>query len=465
MAPGTWSRCWKRWSDRSARVRQLAAGFAARAASGGLVLLLSTLVALLWANSPWGDTYVQLWQTPIAVSVGGRTLEAHLLAWVNDGLMAVFFLVVGLEIKRELTVGALASPRRAALPLAGALGGMVLPAAIYATLNVGGPGVGGWGIPMATDIAFTLGILTVLGRRVPPAVRVFFAALAIADDLGAVLVIALFYSSGLSVLSLGVGLVLYLALLGLNRARVYRTWPYALLAVALWLAVRQSGVHPTIAGVLVATTIPTRSPPAIRGLLAQTTALLEQIGQPTRRSAAHEDRRQAAVDTLETITDRMQSPAQRLEHTLEPWTTYLILPLFVLANAGVALVDADLRSLLSLVSLGIIGGLVVGKPLGISVAAWAAVRSGLAEKPGGVRWRQICSASCLAGIGFTISLFLAGTAFEDPALEATAKLAILLASLLASVLGWVVVTATSPASRETTPRTNAAVTTRSRARP
>jgi NhaA family Na+:H+ antiporter len=433
------------------RVRLLAEVFTAMAASGGIVLLVCTLLALLWANSAWSDSYLQLWEATLAVSAGGFSLAEHLGAWVNDGLMVIFFFVVGLEIKREVTVGRLASLRRATLPIVGALGGMLLPAALYSALNAGGPGAAGWGIPMATDIAFTLGLLTVLGRRVPLALRVFFAALAIADDLGAVLVIALFYSSGISWLSLAAGLMLFLALLGLNRARVYTVWPYGLLGIALWLAFLQSGVHPTIAGVLLAVTIPTRSPPNVRGLLAQTVALLDQVELQSSGRSPLDGRRQATLQTLETIAERLQSPAQHLERALQPWSTYLILPLFALANAGVAVVGAGSLSLLHPVSLGILFGLVVGKPLGISLFSWAAVRVGLAEKLGGVGWRQFFSASCLAGIGFTIALFFASAAFEDPSLQTAAKRAILLASVLASVIGWMLLSITSPEFRETTP--------------
>jgi len=432
------------------RVRLLAQVFTSMAASGGIVLLVCTLAALIWANSPWSESYIQFWETMVAFSAGPFSLSQPLLEWVDDGLMVIFFFVVGLEIKREVTVGELASPRRAALPIAGALGGMLLPAAIYIAFNAGGPGARGWGIPMATDIAFTLGILTVLSRRVPLALRVFFTALAIADDLGAVLVIALFYNTGISWLNLGVGLLIFLALLGLNRARVYSPIPYGLLGIALWLAFLQSGIHPTIAGVLLAVTIPTRSPPNIRGLLAQTVALLNQVELQSAGKSPVDVNRHDTLQTLETIAERMQSPAQHLERALQPWSTYLILPLFALANAGVSLEGNGSVGLLNPVSLGIILGLVLGKPLGITLFSWAAVRLGLAEKPGGVGWRQFFSASCLAGIGFTIALFFASSAFDDAEIQATAKLSILLASVLASVIGSLLLSFSSPGFRKMT---------------
>jgi NhaA family Na+:H+ antiporter len=431
------------------RIRQLTQEFVRLAASGGIVLLICTVIALLWANSPWRESYVRLWETDLTFVLGRLRLSEHLLGWINDGLMVIFFLVVGLEIKRELTTGELASRKRAALPIVAALGGMVTPALFYTLFNVGGPSMPGWGVPVATDIAFTLGILTLLGRRVPFSLRVFFAALAIADDLGAILVIALFYTTYISWVSLAVGAGFLLGLVALNRARVYTPLPYALLGIGLWLAFLESGIHPTIAGVLLAMTIPTRSPANLAALLAQCVTVMDEFDEPPQQS--HSDsRRQAIVQTLETITERMLSPAQQLERGLQPWTTFLILPLFALANAGVSLGVEVIPNLFSRVSLGIIAGLVLGKPLGITLFTWLAIRFGLADMPAGIRWPQFVSASCLAGIGFTMSLFIAGAAFEDPAMLAAAKLGILVASTLAALIGWVLLSRTSPSPEETT---------------
>ena len=437
------------------RVGSLAQEFTRLAASGGIVLLIATLLALGWANSPWSEAYFHFWETELAFTLGGLDFSESLLEWVNDALMVIFFFVVGLEIKREVTTGELASPRRAAMPIAAALGGMVVPALFYLAFNAGGPGAPGWGIPMATDIAFTLGLLTVLGSRVPFSLKVFFTALAIADDLGAVLVIAIAYTAGISWASLAVGAVFLLALIGLNRARVYTTLPYALLGIGLWLAFLESGIHPTIAGVLLALTIPTRSPPNTRALLAQVVTLLEGFDLPLEGRAEHESHRQATLNTLEAVADRMRSPAQRLEHDLHPWTTYLILPLFALANAGVVLGGeaagaAGQPSLFNPVGIGILSGLVLGKPLGITLFSWLAVRLGWAELPSGVGWPQLFSASWLAGIGFTISLFITNAAFTDPAVQATAKLAILIASLMAAGLGWGLLRLTSPSYDQVT---------------
>lgn len=432
------------------RIRLLAQEFTRLAASGGAILLLCAIVALIWANSPWSESYFHLWEMALSFVFGEASLSEHLLEWVNDGLMVIFFFVVGLEIKREVLAGELASPKRAALPVAAAIGGMVAPALFYTFFNAGSSAISGWGIPMATDIAFTLGLMTLLGRRVPLSLKVFFTALAIADDLGAVLVIAIFYTSEISWISLGIGGIFLLALVGLNRAKVYTVLPYTLLGIGLWLAFLESGVHPTIAGVLLAMTIPTRSPANMRALLDQSAAVIDEFELPPEWQEVTDSRRQAVIQTLETITDRMQSPARRLERDLHPWTTYLIVPLFALANAGVVVNAEAVQNLLNPVSLGIILGLVVGKPLGITLFSWLVVRIGLADLPTGVSWPQLFSASWLAGIGFTMSLFIAGAAFEDAALLDTAKLAILVASILAATAGWVLLSITSPGYEHTT---------------
>jgi NhaA family Na+:H+ antiporter len=441
------------------RVRLLTQEFASLAASGGIVLLVCTLIALFWRNSPWGETYVHFWETELSVTLANWTLSESLLHWINDGLMVIFFFVVGLEIKRELTAGELASPRRAALPVAGAIGGMLFPAAIYLLFNAGSPAEQGWGIPMATDIAFSLGILTMLGSRVPLALKVFFTALAIADDLGAILVIALFYTSDVSLIALGIAGIFLVGLIGLNRARVYSPAPYVIFGIGLWLAFLQSGVHPTVAGVLLAITIPARSPANMRTLLAQVLTLLQSFELPVQWREQVDSRRQAAVSTLEEITERMQSPAQRLEDRLVPWTTYLILPLFALANAGVVIDPDSVSTLTTPLSLGIILGLVIGKPLGITLLTAGSVRLGLASLPGGVTWQQFFSASVLAGIGFTMSLFISGAAFRgEPLLQETAKLAILVASVVAAAVGSSLMYLTSPSARGATEMSVAAAT-------
>ena len=414
-------------------------------AASGILLLLATALALLWANSPWSEGYFEFWHTYLSISLGSLTLKESLLHWVNDGLMVVFFFLVGLEIKREVLVGELASPRRAALPLMAAVGGMLVPALIYLAFNAKGVGQDGWGIPMATDIAFMLGLLAILGSRIPVSLKVFFTALAIADDLGAVLVIALFYSGDILWIALAVAAVFLLALIVLNRMGVRQPLPYGVLGIGLWLAFLQSGLHPTIAGVLLAMTIPARTPVLASAYMAQCTAALGGLGSGNETGEEIEPSRgqQAAAQTLEVIAERIQSPLQRMERALNPWVAYLIVPIFAFANAGVDVRGNITFVLTSPIGLGIVAGLVVGKPLGITFFAWLVVKLRLAELPFGVTWPQLFGASCLAGIGFTMALFIASAAFGSPELLAAAKIAILGASLFAALIGFALVTLTT----------------------
>lgn len=427
------------------QVRLLAQEFVRIEASGGIFLLICAIIALVWANSALSESYFHFWETELALGFGQVAFSLPLIEWINDGLMVIFFFVVGLEIKRQLSTGELSRPRRAVLPLAAALGGMLVPAAIYLIFNAGGPGEQGWGIPMATDIAFTLGVLALLGSRAPLSLKIFFTALAIADDLGAILVLAIFYSSDIHWISLLIAAVILGALIVLNRIRIYSPLPYAVLGIGLWLAFLESGIHPTIAGVLLAATIPTWGAPDTKALLAQCVSVLDEFDVP---GSAQTNRVQVAAQTLETVADRMQSPAQRLEHSLLPWTTYFVLPVFALANAGVAL-EFD-QSLLSMVSIGVVLGLVLGKAIGVTLFAWIAVRLGLADLPRNVTMRQLFSTSWLAGIGFTMSLFIAGNAFRGNLdLLNEAKAGILVASLLAGIIGYVLTYLTTQTHRET----------------
>jgi len=411
--------------------------FAHRESSSGLLLLACTAIALAWANSPWAKTYVHLWEIPLAVGAGSFVIRESLHHWINDGLMAVFFLLVGLEIKREILVGELASLRRAALPLAAALGGMLVPAALYAAVNGSGPGAAGWGIPMATDIAFALGVLALLGPRVPLALKVFLTALAIVDDIGAVLVIAFFYTADLLTGALGWGAALLALLIGCNAAGLRHPAPYALLGLALWVAFHESGVHATVAGVLLALTIPARTRidageflergrDALAGFAAAGVA-----GADVLTSRAHQE----AILDLETAAEAAQAPLQKLEDKLHGVVAFGIMPLFALANAGVPLAGMA-QALSSPISLGIMLGLVLGKPVGILLFARLATGLGLGERPADVSWRMIHGAGWLGGIGFTMSLFIAGLAFGDAALLTEAKLGILAASIAAGTVGW-----------------------------
>lgn len=376
--------------------------FFASEAAGGIVLLVCTAIALAWANSPWKDGYDSLLHHSLAVGGSHFELELTVHEWINDGLMALFFFLVGLEIKREILTGELASMRRAALPIAGAIGGMIVPAALYALFNANGAGARGWGIPMATDIAFALGIVALLGPRVPAALRVFLAAVAIVDDIGAVLVIAIFYTSSISRLWASSALAILAVLLILNRAGVRSAIPYLMLGVALWVAVLLSGIHATVSGVLLALTIPAR-----------------------RRDASNE------------------SLLERLEHSLHAPVAFLIVPLFALANAGVRLGGASSSDVTMTVLGGVAIGLVVGKPLGITAASWLAVRLRVADLPDGVSWRLLQGVSWLGGIGFTMSLFVGALAFTDISLLNSAKLGVLLASFVAAIMGWLMLRRTA----------------------
>src|SRR5829696_5794129 len=360
--------------------------FAHKQSSGGILLILATVVALVWANSPWGDSYAALWGSKLTVGLGDLSLSKDLTHWINDGLMAIFFLVVGLEIKRELLVGELSSVRSAALPIAAAVGGAVVPALIYLALNAGTEGAAGWGIPMATDIAFTLGVLALLGGRAPVALKVFLTALAIVDDVVAVLVIALFYTSDISWGALAVGGLFLGALVVANLIGVGRTLVYALLGVGLWLAFLLSGIHATIAGVLLAFTVPASSFINPGAFLERTRYILdrfEKAGEKGENVLTNEER-QAALHALNHATYKLEPPLHELEHTLHPWVVFAIMPLFALANAGVPLGGDIVGALASPVTLGIVVGLVAGKQLGITLLAWLAVKSGLSELPGGI---------------------------------------------------------------------------------
>ena len=414
--------------------------FADKASSGGILLIAATVVALVWANSPWGDTYSDLWQTKLTVGLEGFSLTKDLTHWINDGLMAVFFLVVGLEIKREILVGELSSPRRAALPIAAALGGAVVPAVIYVAINAGTEGASGWGIPMATDIAFALGVLALLGERAPIGLKVFLTALAIVDDIVAVTVIALFYTSDISWTALAVGAAFLVALVGANVTGVGKPLVYGLLGIGLWLAFLKSGVHATIAGVLLAMTVPASSFIDTGEFLKRSRGLLdhfERAGERGDHVLANEER-QAVLHALNDTTEELEPPLQEMEHALHPWVVFAIMPLFALVNAGVPLGGDLFETLTSTVALGIVAGLVVGKQLGITLFAWLAVKSGLSELPEGVTWRHVYGAGWLAGIGFTMSLFISDLAFADSTFLNTAKLGILAASLIAGLVGWTI---------------------------
>jgi NhaA family Na+:H+ antiporter len=415
--------------------------FVADHVSGGILLLLATAAALLWANSPWAASYDRLWNIDASITIGSFAHVHSLRDWINDGLMALFFFVVGLEIKREILVGELSTRRGATLPIAAALGGMIVPALVYVYFNAGGVGRDGWAIPMATDIAFALGVLAVLGDRIPVAARVFLTALAIIDDIGAVLVIALFYTGGVAWTPLLLTGVLLLVLFLANRAGIEHPAVYAVLGLGVWLAVFASGVHATVAGVLVAFTIPVRTWIHPSELITEGRRLLddlEAVSAPE-LSVLSNQRQQSIIQELSESATRAEPPLQRLEHGLNPWVAYGIVPLFALANAGVTFPEGLTAVALNPVLVGIVVGLVIGKPLGIVLATALVVRLRLTDLPIGVNWRHVIGLGCLGGIGFTMSLFITGLAFGSTGdLPDAAKLGILGGSLVAGVTGWLI---------------------------
>ena len=409
-------------------------------ATGSLVLLACAVVALVWANSPWAESYHDLTHTYLGISLGDDTFKLSLKHWVNDLLMVVFFFVVGLEIKREMLLGELSSLRKAILPIMAAVGGMLVPAGIYLAFNAGGPGQNGWGIPMATDIAFALGILALFGSRAPLGLKVFLTALAIADDLGAVLVIALFYTEEVRLMPLAfaIGALVMISLAA--QARVKRVGLFAALILVVWLGVFASGVHATVAGVLLALVVPVRAqidPRKFFDTAKKSLATLED-SQVTKDSMVDNDDEFTALTNLSDATSGMLPPGVILERYLHIGQAFLILPLFAFFNAGVTIGGDLLDILTNPVSLGIIMGLVFGKQIGILLFSWAAIKSGRASLPAGVTWAQIWGASCLAGIGFTMSIFIDELAFKDPSIIDEAKVGVLMASLIAGILGYTV---------------------------
>jgi NhaA family Na+:H+ antiporter len=415
------------------RVRSAALTFASWAPSAGLLLLLASIVAVAITNSGYGAQFEAMWEAPWGFDFGGVGFHISLRHWVNDALLTVFFLVVGLEIKREFTVGHLASRRSAALPIAAALGGMVVPALLYILVIPSGPWGHGWGVPMATDTAFAVALIAMMGQRVPVALRIFLTAAAIVDDIGAIVVVAIFYSTELNLISLGGAAVLIGALALLNRSRVYRATPYIVVGVALWACIYSGGLHATLTGVLLALFIPTRPPANLNALVTQASSIIASEAQRS-GEVLHNQPSLQALRQLDAIHDRIESPADRMLRQIAPRSSYLVLPIFALANAGVVF-STDVFHGHEPLMLAIGLGLFVGKPLGLVLACFLAVRAGLAEKPNEYSWRQLIGAGALAGIGFTMSLFIAGQAFPHPSDFAAAKIAVFAASVLSAILG------------------------------
>jgi Na+:H+ antiporter, NhaA family len=409
---------------------------------GGFLLILVTVVAVIWANSGLSDLYHQIWhEVKLGFSFGDFELKFSLQHWINDGLMALFFFMVGLEIKREVIAGELSTLKKASLPIAAAAGGMLVPALIYVIFNHSNPEhLTGWGTPMATDIAFALGILSLLGNKVNINLKIFLTALAIADDLGAILVIALFYTESINISEL-INAGIFLALMiGANRLGVRRTTFYAIVGFfGVWLSFVFSGVHATIAGVLIALTIPVRTKVTEKQYIEKVGVLVGQFEKEKPNDKALLTQRQAhLVSEISRLSDDAQTPLQKLEHALHPVTAYFILPLFALANAGVHIEGNILDMLFHPVALGIITGLVLGKVIGISLFSRLMVKLKLAVLPEGVTWKHIYGAGLLAGIGFTMSIFISGLAFVQEELQQIAKIGIFGASVISAIAGLIV---------------------------
>ncbi len=419
-------------------------------AASGLVLLAATAVALGWANSPWSDGYRQLFEeTRVVLELGPIHIDESLAHFINDGLMAIFFFVVGLEIKRELVVGELRDPRAAALPVVAAVGGMVIPALVYVALTTGtGPEASaGWAVPMATDIAFAVGIVALLGSRVPAGAKVFLLALAIADDLGAILVIAVFYTSDLSAGWLAIAAALLVAIAFGQRIGIRSMLFYGSAAVAVWFAMLESGVHATVAGVALGLLTPARAFYSSEEFESKARDILDTY--PLGASPEDDEKSDYEAELLSAIATESIPPLNRLENRLLPWTSYLIVPLFALANAGVDFRGVDPGELItSPVAVGVAMGLLVGKTVGISLFTWLAVRSGLGRLPGGSTWRHIVGLGALGGIGFTVSLFITNLAFADEQLADVARTGILVGSLLAGVVGSLILIRATPSNRD-----------------
>lgn len=417
---------------------------------GGIVLICTSILALVLANLPDGKEFLDFWEEYAGFQFGDFKLKLSVLHWINDGLMAVFFFVVGLEIKREILTGGLSSIKKASLPIFGAVGGMLVPALIFFGLNQNGPGAHAWGIPMATDIAFALGILTLLGKRIPLSLKLLLTSIAIIDDIGAVIVIAVFYTSKIHMTALLYGALVLAVLFLLNFLNIRNRSPYLILGVVLWFALLQSGLHATLAGVLLAFSIPARANTTLGEFLSCNMKILNNIKTHKEETSNSYEQKyvQSAIHTIEENCDKAISPLQYLEHKLHPYVVYFIVPLFALANAGLAL-DSDLLFELSNpISIGIFLGLFIGKPLGIVLFSKLGSISKLASKPSDVKWSQILGLGFLGGIGFTMSFFVAQLAFPAGMELNIAKLAVLLSSLISGIVGFLILRYTSKPIQE-----------------
>ncbi|MVN90597.1 Na+/H+ antiporter NhaA [Mucilaginibacter aquatilis] len=416
--------------------------------TSGLVLLFGVVLAIAWVNSPFANSYHHLWEINFSIGFGGDKLSHPLHLWINDGLMAIFFFVIGLELKREFLAGELSSVKKAALPMFAALGGMLVPAVIYTLINKGGDGAHGWGIPMATDIAFALALLSMAGKHIPSSVKVFLSALAVADDLGAVLVIAFFYSSNIHFMPLMVGGVFLLALVIGNAIGIRHSAFYLVLGLGVWVGFLLSGVHATIAGVLVAFSIPARRKVDEQRYAMRLKELSDEFEQEIPNcSTLTTPRQHELIEYIKGLSLAAQTPLQKIESSLHPWVAFLIMPLFALANSGIAISADFMEKLVNPVSIGVICGLILGKFTGILAFTWLLVKTKVAELPYAAKWQHIVGVSTLAGIGFTMSLFVSSLAFSNAEQIEQAKYGILIASVIAGISGIIILKRSAPALR------------------
>lgn len=420
-------------------------------AASGIVLLIAAAIALIWANSPWGETYFQVWHTPIGVRVGGFAFERSLEWVVNDGLMVIFFFVVGLEIRREIYCGELSDWRRASLPAAAALGGMVVPAALYLVVAGAPLTRSGWGVPMATDIAFAVGILTLLGKRVPAPLRVLLLALAVIDDLGAIVVIAVFYSSGIALSGFALAALGFAGVFVMQRLGVRNKISYVAPSLIAWAGIYSAGIHPTIAGVIIGLATPVRTWLGPEGLIVSVQQELQHLAQSAAGTSATPDL-PGTLHRIDAAQREAISPADSLIHKLHPWVAFAIMPLFALANAGVVVGAGGLDATSWRVVAAVATGLVVGKPVGILLACWLTLRLRIGVLPAGMTLRHLAVLGVVAGVGFTMALFIAQLAFADPRLLAAAKLGVLAASGGAALLALILGRTLLPSSESPPPR-------------
>lgn len=418
----------------SNKIQAVTTDFVRWGPSAGIMLLVMSLIAIVLINSPIGAEFQNFWNMPFSLTINNKEFSLSFLQWINDGLLTFFFLVVGLEIKREFTSGRLSNKRAAILPIAASIGGVIAPALIYSIIIPAGPLSMGWSTTISTDTAFAITALVVLGNRIPVRLRIFLTATAIVDDLISIIVVTLFYSTGINSIYVVLSLIIIIMLGAFNKYNFYHPFPYMLLGVILWICLHEGGVHPTLAGVIVAFAIPTKPQTSFRALNAQAQTLFQTAALFAADKLMSKRPSQNAIRLLDSIHDRIESPADRILHFLTPWSSYFVLPLFALANAGIPIIR-DLNEGDIQLMLAIFFGLVVGKPLGIFAGAWLADHSNFADKPSAYTWRQLFGAATLSGMGFTMSLFFASRAFQDPTDFSAAKIAILLASIVAGLLG------------------------------